>query len=159
MEAVEFMRKRKRMCDYYGGDTCVCDDSRGACPALDIDCSFTTAKPERLIAIVEKWAKEHPEEQEQERQKAEHEPEHEKRLREMEGQIRILREKTQKLAEANAMLEYKVNAMQEMMKKARNEIRLVNALSLRFVEAECDERAKMEKRLTERIEKNRRGEH
>lgn len=62
MEAVEFMRKKKRMCDYYGDDTCVCDDSRGACPALDIDCSFTTDKPERLIAIVEKWAKEHPEE-------------------------------------------------------------------------------------------------
>lgn len=50
------------MCDYYGDDTCVCDDSRGSCPALDIDCSFTTDKPERLIAIVEKWAKEHPEE-------------------------------------------------------------------------------------------------
>lgn len=62
MEILEFLRQRKRMCDYYGGDTCVCDDSRGACPALDIDCSFTTDKPERLIAIVEKCAKEHPEE-------------------------------------------------------------------------------------------------
>lgn len=62
MEAVEFMRKRKRMCDYYGDDTCVCDDSRGACPALDMDCSFTTDHPEHLIAIVEQWAKEHPEE-------------------------------------------------------------------------------------------------
>ena len=64
MEAVEFMRKRKRMCDYYGDDTCVCDDSRGACPALDIDCSFTTDKPEQLVEIVEQWAKEHPEETE-----------------------------------------------------------------------------------------------
>lgn len=62
METIEFMRQRKRMCDYYGDHTCVCDDSRGSCPALDIDCSFTTDKPERLIAIVEKWAKEHPEE-------------------------------------------------------------------------------------------------
>ena len=62
MEVLEFMRQRKRMCDYYGDDSCVCDDSRGECPALDIDCSFTTDKPERLIAIVEKWAKEHPEE-------------------------------------------------------------------------------------------------
>lgn len=62
MEILEFLRQRKRMCDYYGGDTCVCDDSRGACPALDIDCSFTTDTPEHLIAIVEKWAKEHPEE-------------------------------------------------------------------------------------------------
>lgn len=62
MEILEFLRQRKRMCDYYGDDTCVCEDSRGECPAIDIDCSFTTDKPERLIAIVEKWAKEHPEE-------------------------------------------------------------------------------------------------
>lgn len=66
-EVLEFMRQRKRMCDYYGDDTCVCDDSRGTCPALNIDCSFTTDKPERLIAIVEQWAKEHPEEAEQKR--------------------------------------------------------------------------------------------
>lgn len=64
MEAVEFMRHRKRMCDYYGDDTCVCDDSRGTCPAFDMDCSFGTDHPERLIAIVEQWAKEHPEETE-----------------------------------------------------------------------------------------------
>ena len=67
MEALEFMRKRKIMCEYYGDDTCVCDDSRGTCPALFIDCSFGTQIPERLIAIVEKWAKEHPEEAEQKR--------------------------------------------------------------------------------------------
>lgn len=64
MEAVEFMRQRKRMCDYYGDDTCVCDDSRGTCPAFDMDCSFGTDHLERLIAIVEQWAKEHPEETE-----------------------------------------------------------------------------------------------
>lgn len=62
MEAVEFMRKRKRMCEYYGDDTCVCEDSRGACPAIDMDCSFATEKPEQLVAVVEQWAKEHPEE-------------------------------------------------------------------------------------------------
>lgn len=62
MEILEFLRQRKRMCDYYGDDTCVCDDSRGECPALDIDCSFATDHPEYLIAIVEQWAKEHPEE-------------------------------------------------------------------------------------------------
>lgn len=62
MEAVEFMKKRKRMCDYYGEDTCVCDDSRGECPAIDMDCSFAKEHPERLLAIVEKWAKDHPEE-------------------------------------------------------------------------------------------------
>lgn len=64
MEAVEFMKHRKRMCDYYGDDTCVCDDSRGTCPAFAMDCSFATDKPERLIAIVEQWAKEHPKEAE-----------------------------------------------------------------------------------------------
>lgn len=62
MEILEFLRQRKRMCDYYGEDTCVCDDSRGECPAIGIECSFDTDKPERLIAIVEKWVKEHPEE-------------------------------------------------------------------------------------------------
>lgn len=62
MEILEFLKQRKRMYDYYGDATCVCDDSRGTCPALNMDCSFTTDKPERLIAIVEKWAKEHPEE-------------------------------------------------------------------------------------------------
>lgn len=61
MEAVEFMKKRTRMCDYYGDDTCACDDSRGVCPAIDMDCSFTTGTPEQLVAVVEKWAKEHPE--------------------------------------------------------------------------------------------------
>lgn len=61
MEAVEFMRKRKRMCEYYGDDTCVCEDSRGACPALGIDCSFATDTPEQIVAAVEQWAKEHPE--------------------------------------------------------------------------------------------------
>ena len=62
MEVLEFLRQRKRMCDYYGDDTCMCGDSRGACPALDIDCSPKTDKPEQLVAIVEQWAKAHPEE-------------------------------------------------------------------------------------------------
>ena len=61
MEILEFLRQRERMCDYYGDATCVCDGSRGSCPALGIDCSFTTEKPEQLVAVVEKWAKEHPE--------------------------------------------------------------------------------------------------
>lgn len=73
MEAMEFMMQRKRMCDYYGDDTCVCDDSRGTCPALLIDCSFGTPTSERLVAIVEQWVKEHPEKPERERQKPEQE--------------------------------------------------------------------------------------
>lgn len=71
MEILEFLRQRKRMCDYYGVYTCVCDDSRGTCPALNMDCSFATEKPEQLVAVVEQWAKEHPEKPEQERQKPE----------------------------------------------------------------------------------------
>ena len=62
MEILEFLKQRRRMCDYYGDDACVCDVSRETCPALNIDCSFTTDKPEQLFAIVEQWAKEHPEE-------------------------------------------------------------------------------------------------
>ncbi len=79
MEAVEFMKQRKRMCDYYGDDTCVCDDSRGTCPAFNMDCSFGTDHPEQLVVIVERWTQEHPEKPEQERQKPEQErqkPEH-----------------------------------------------------------------------------------
>ena len=72
MEVSELIKQRRRMCDYYGDDTCVCDDSRGTCPALAMDCSFGTDQPERLIAIVELWEKEHPEKPEQERQKPEH---------------------------------------------------------------------------------------
>ena len=59
------------MCDYYGEDTCVCDDSRGECPALGIDCSLGIPTSEQLVEIVEQWAKEHPEKPEQEQQKAE----------------------------------------------------------------------------------------
>lgn len=72
MEVLEFMKQRKRMCDYYGDDTCVCDDSRGTCPALNMDCSFETDHPEQLVVIVERWTQEHPEKPEQERQKPEH---------------------------------------------------------------------------------------
>lgn len=73
MEVLEFMKQRKRMCDYYGDDTCVCDDSRGECPALNMDCSFGTDHPEQLVVIVEQWTQEHPEKPEQERQKPERE--------------------------------------------------------------------------------------
>lgn len=36
---------------------------------MNIECEITTDEPERLVAIVEKWAKEHPGKPEQERQK------------------------------------------------------------------------------------------
>lgn len=62
MEVLEFIKQKDRMCDYYSGRSCTRDDSGETCPAMSIDCSFTTDTPEQLVAIVEQWAKEHPEE-------------------------------------------------------------------------------------------------
>lgn len=62
MEALEFMKQRDRMCNYYCGEACTHDDSGETCPAESINCDISTDKPEQLVAIVEKWAKEHPEE-------------------------------------------------------------------------------------------------
>lgn len=62
MEAVEFIKQKTRMCDYYSGSPCTHDDSGEICPAISIDCGITTDKLEQLVAIVEQWAKEHPEE-------------------------------------------------------------------------------------------------
>lgn len=71
MEVLELIKQRHRMCDYYGDVSCVCDDSRETCPALNIDCSLGIPTSEQLVEIVEQWAKEHPEKPEQEQQKAE----------------------------------------------------------------------------------------
>ena len=71
MEAVEFIRQKDRMCDYYSGRTCTHDDFGETCPAMSIDCEITTDEPGRLVAIVEKWAKEHPEKTKQELPKRE----------------------------------------------------------------------------------------
>ena len=52
MDAVEYVKQRDRMCDYYMN----CDD----CPAGDYQgCSSLNEIP-NLVPIVEKWAKEHP---------------------------------------------------------------------------------------------------
>ena len=67
MEVLEFIKQKNRMCDYYSGRLCAHDDSGETCPAISIDCEITTDKPERLVAIVEQWAKEHPEKPERER--------------------------------------------------------------------------------------------
>ncbi len=62
MEALEFMKQKDRMCNYYCGEACTHDDSGETCPAESINCDISTDKMEQLVAIVEKWAKEHPEE-------------------------------------------------------------------------------------------------
>ena len=68
MEAVEFLQCYYKMCN-SNVSSCV------GCEAQEIDCELTTDKPERLVAIVEKWAKEHTEKPEHERQKPEHQEE------------------------------------------------------------------------------------
>lgn len=81
MEIMEFMRQfirqKERMCEYYV-DGCTRDGFREICPAHDMDCEITTDKLEQLVAVVEQWAKEHPEKPEQERQKPEQEREQER---------------------------------------------------------------------------------
>ncbi len=61
MEAVEFIRQKDRMCEYYDNE-CTRKCSNEICPAQDMDCNISTNMPECLVEIVEKWAKEHPEE-------------------------------------------------------------------------------------------------
>ena len=114
------------------------------------------------MRIVEEWAAEQEQQEaeqkrqnpEQEQQKAEQErqnPEQEKRMQEIEEKIRILLEKTQMMDEASAMQTKRIDELHEMFEKVRKDMRLVDALLLLFVETESAERAKMEKRLTERI--------
>ena len=52
MDAVEYVKQRERMCDYYVN----CGD----CPAVHYEeCSSLSGIP-KMVPIVEKWAKEHP---------------------------------------------------------------------------------------------------
>ena len=52
MDAVEYVKQRKRMCDYYVN----CGD----CPASNYEgCSRLNEIPD-MVPIVEKWVKEHP---------------------------------------------------------------------------------------------------
>lgn len=54
MDALEFLRERKRMCNSYNG----CED----CPLAKGRCVIGTSDEdcERIVATVEKWSKEHP---------------------------------------------------------------------------------------------------
>ena len=52
MDVVEYIKQRRRMCDYYVN----CGD----CPACDYEwCSSLNGIP-KMVPIVEQWAKEHP---------------------------------------------------------------------------------------------------
>ena len=52
MDAVEYVKQRKRMCDYYAN----CGD----CPAVQYEECSSLNGIANLVPIVEKWAKEHP---------------------------------------------------------------------------------------------------
>ena len=55
MNAVEFLRDFRRMCSSYG-DTCSgCEFQSAECAPTEEDCDH-----EKVIRVVEKWAKEHP---------------------------------------------------------------------------------------------------
>ena len=56
MDALEFLKERTRMCNYYGncGD-CSLEESR-----CDISHTLTDEDCERIVAAVEQWSKEHP---------------------------------------------------------------------------------------------------
>ena len=68
MEALEFLRNYDRMCSAI--------DKCSECPAVNMKCcELYTDEQAKLVEIVEKWAKEHPEETEQGQQKPEHQEE------------------------------------------------------------------------------------
>ena len=56
MEALEFLKERKRMCNSYDGcKGCPFDDSKCV-----IDSTISDEDCKRIVATVEKWSKEHP---------------------------------------------------------------------------------------------------
>lgn len=61
MDAVKFLKERKRMCQSFRGtscDGCLIHKERGKLLCFE----FFEKHPEQSVAIVEKWSKEHPQE-------------------------------------------------------------------------------------------------
>lgn len=52
MDAVEYVKQRERMCNYY--------PNCGDCPAGDYEGCSSLSGISKLIPIVEQWSKEHP---------------------------------------------------------------------------------------------------
>lgn len=141
MEALEFIRTLQKLCTGSKCYDCPLEE-KGRCIIIH------AVNPEESVRIVEEWeAEQESKKPEQERQN----PEQEKRMQEIEEKIRILLEKTQMMGEASAMQTKRIDELHEMFEKVRKDMRLVDAILLLFVETESAERAKMEKRLTERI--------
>ena len=54
MDAVEYVKQRKRMCDYYTHNNC------SKCPAFSCEECGGLNGISTMVPIVEQWAKEHP---------------------------------------------------------------------------------------------------
>ena len=54
MDAVEYVKQRRRMCDYYKHNNC------SKCPAFSCEECGGLNGISTMVPIVEKWAKEHP---------------------------------------------------------------------------------------------------
>ena len=54
MDAVEYVKQRKRMCDYYTHNNC------SKCPAFSCEECGGLNGISTMVPIVEKWAKKHP---------------------------------------------------------------------------------------------------
>lgn len=60
MDAVEFFKAKDRMCKMYWGNCKICDLSSDN-NAMNMGCSsFVEKYPEKAVAIVERWTKNHP---------------------------------------------------------------------------------------------------
>jgi len=60
MDAVEFLKEKDKMCRMYWGNCKICDLSSDN-NAMNMGCSsFVERYPEKAVAIVEQWAKDHP---------------------------------------------------------------------------------------------------
>lgn len=61
MDAVKFLKEAIRMCESSTGCTgCVLEQENAIMPCNCLTTSMETEEPDKLVAIIEKWSKEHP---------------------------------------------------------------------------------------------------
>ena len=118
MEVLEFVKQKERMCDYYDGG-CTREGSQEICPAHNMNCVLAANLTECFVAVVEQWAKEHPEKPEQERQKPEQErqkPEQEQKKAEqedIEGAISSNKTRIEKIEYDVSVIRYNLAALHD----------------------------------------------
>ena len=59
MDAVEFFEEHDRMCNSFGGNCTDCEIYKVTMSSLTCN-AFIFTRPREMVAIVERWAKEHP---------------------------------------------------------------------------------------------------